>query len=135
MIKKQLKSGREVSLEVLSRFNPKKNYASDVLEKYLHQTDERQRATDIVFGVVRNRQAIDNVISKCADCVIERIEKRLLNIVRVGVYELVYCPKSAEYSVVNDACEIAKKKGGKKKGGFCKRGASWHFAKYKESAN
>ena len=118
MINKQSKSGREVALDVLSRFNPKKNYAGDILEKHLHKTDEKQRATDIVFGVVRNQTAIDNVVYKCADCVIERIEKRLLNIVRIGVYELVYCPKSAEYSVVNDACEIVRKKGGKKKVGF-----------------
>jgi len=101
-------SARTIAIEVLNKFDPKRNYAGPILDKLLHKTDQRQRATDLVFGTVRNRLAIDTVIIKLSRCSVERIPAKLLNILRVGVYELIYSPETAEYSIVNEAAENAK---------------------------
>jgi 16S rRNA (cytosine967-C5)-methyltransferase len=42
----------------------------------------------------------------------------LLNIIRIGTYELIYSPATPEYSIVNEAVENAKALGGKKQTGF-----------------
>jgi len=111
-------TARIIAVEVLNKFDPKHNYAGPILDKLLHKTDQRQRATDLVFGTVRNRLAIDTVIAKLARCPVERIPAKLLNILRVGAYELIYSPETGEYSIVNEAAENAKAVAGRKQIGF-----------------
>jgi len=102
------KSARAIAIEVLNQCDPKRDYAGTILNKLLCETDQRQRATDLVFGSIRNRQAIDTVIAAFSSRDIERIPDKLLNIIRIGVYELIYVPETKEYSIVNEAVENAK---------------------------
>ena len=109
---------RTIAAIVLNRFDPKYDYAGPILNEMLHQTDEKQRATDLVFGSIRNRSAIDMVIARLADCPTDRIQSTVLNIIRIGAYELIYSPQTPEYSIVNEAVENAKKVAGEKRAGF-----------------
>ena len=115
-----MKSARTIATTVLNKFDadPKQDYAGPILNKLLRQTGEKQRATDLVFGNIRNRSAIDMVIAKLADCPTERIPANLLNIIRIGAYELIYSPATAEYAIVNEAVENTKAIVGKKQTGF-----------------
>ena len=45
--------------------------------------------------------ALDMVITKSADLTKDRISKKLLNILRIGAYELIYASQTAEYARVN----------------------------------
>lgn len=112
------KSARAVAIQVLNRCDPKKNYAGPVLGKLLHKTDQKQRATDLVFGTLRNRRAVDMVIAKFSGRPVQRIPEALLNIIRIGTYELVYSPFVEEYAIVNEAVENAKAFAGRKQAGF-----------------
>ena len=109
---------RTVAMTVLNRFDPIRDYAGAVLDEFIGQTEEKQRASDLVFGTIRNRPAIDMIISRLSDCPIERMPAKLLNIIRIGAYELIYCPRTGEYAIVNEAVEIAKAWAGKKQFGF-----------------
>jgi len=99
MADKKVKSARAVAVQVLNRCDPEKNYAGPILGRLLHRTEQRQRATDLVFGT-------------------QRISPHLLNIIRVGVYELVYAPATEEYAIVNEAIEHTKAVAGSKQAGF-----------------
>ena len=112
------KSARAVAVQVLNRCDPEKNYAGPALEKLLEKTEQRQRATDLVFGTLRNRRAIDMVIVTFSGRPVQRISPHLLNIIRVGVYEFVYSPATEEYAIVNEAVERTKAVTGKKQAGF-----------------
>ena len=114
----KLKSARAVAIEVLNRCDPRKSYAGTMLERLLPETSRPQQATDLVFGTLRNRRAIDTVIGIFSDRPAGRIQGRLLNIIRVGVYELVYCPSTEAYAIVNEAAENAKAVMGQKQTGF-----------------
>ena len=114
----KLKSARAVAIEVLNRCDPKSNYAGTILDRVLHETSQRQRATDLVFGTLRNRRAIDLVVSTFSGRPIERIQSRLLNIIRVGVYELLYSPATEVYAIVNEAAESTKAVAGSRQTGF-----------------
>jgi len=118
MADKRVKSARAVAVQVLNRCDPEKNYAGPVLDKLLHRTEQRQRATDLVFGTLRNRRAIDTVIATFSGRPVQRISPHLLNIIRVGVYELVYAPATEEYAIVNEAVEYANAVTGRKQAGF-----------------
>jgi 16S rRNA (cytosine967-C5)-methyltransferase len=112
------KSARTVAAITLNRFDPKYDNAKPILNEMLRQTAEKQRATDLVYGSIRNRSAIDMVIVALADCPIDRIQSTVLNIIRIGAYELIYCPQAPEYSIVNEAVEYAKTVAGEKRAGF-----------------
>ena len=118
MADKKIKSARAVAVQVLNRCDPEKNYAGPILGRLLHRTEQGQRATDLVFGTMRNRRAIDTVIATFSGRPVQRISPHLLNIIRVGVYELVYAPATEEYAIVNEAIEHTKAVAGSKQAGF-----------------
>jgi 16S rRNA (cytosine967-C5)-methyltransferase len=109
---------RQVAGALLNRFNPKNQNLKEILPKYLIATDERNILMDVVLGVIRNRELIDTIIENAANVRIERIQKKLLNIIRIGVFELVFTPDRADYAIVDAAVESAKKMGGEKAGAF-----------------
>ncbi len=111
-------SARSIAIKVLNRFDPQKDFAAQILDKLLAQTEQRQRATDIVYGLIRNLSAIDMVITKLAGCPISRIPKKICNITRLGAYELIYSPQTPEYAIINEAVENAKAIAAKKQAGF-----------------
>jgi len=118
MADQKLKSARAIAVEVLNRCDPKRNYAGPILEKLLNKTGQRQRATDLVFGTLRNRLAIDTVIATFSGRPVGRIQPDLLNIIRIGTYELVYRPTTEQYAIVNEAVGNAKAFAGEKQAGF-----------------
>ncbi|MCP4609481.1 MAG: methyltransferase domain-containing protein [Planctomycetes bacterium] len=118
MAGKKPKSARIIAVETLNRCDPQRSYASTVLNKLLNKTDQKQRATDLVLGSIRNRYAIDTVIAAFSGRLVERIPDKLLNIIRVGACELVYSPATAQHSIVNDAVNNARALIGKKQAGF-----------------
>jgi 16S rRNA (cytosine967-C5)-methyltransferase len=118
MTERKIKSARDIAVSVLNQFDSADGYVGPILNKLLAHTEQRQQATDIVFGCLRNRNAIDNVITKLADCPVERVPPKVLNIIRVGAYELIYSPATADYAIVNEAVENAKIIAGKKQTAF-----------------
>ena len=112
------KSARTIAIKVLNQCDPKRNYAGPILNELLHETEQKQRATDLVFGTIRNRLAIDTVITAFSGRPVERIPGKLLNIIRIGTYELIYSPATGQHAIVNEAVENAKILSGKKQVGF-----------------
>jgi 16S rRNA (cytosine967-C5)-methyltransferase len=112
------KSARTIAVETLNRCDPQRSYASTVLNRLLSETDQKPRATDLVLGTIRNSHAIDTVIAAFSGRPIGRIQDKLLNIIRVGAYELIYSPDTAQHAIVNDAVENARALIGKKQAGF-----------------
>jgi 16S rRNA (cytosine967-C5)-methyltransferase len=111
-------TARLIAAKVLTQFEPKRDYVSAILNKLLDDTEQRQRATDLVLGTLRNLTAIDTVINAFSGCPVKRIQKKLLNIIRIGCYEIIYTPSAAEHSIVNEAAQNAKVIAGQKQVGF-----------------
>jgi 16S rRNA (cytosine967-C5)-methyltransferase len=111
-------TARSVAASVLTRADPKKGDVVETLADFLKRTKEPQRATDIVFGVLKNNCLIDNLVEKVSAVPVWRISGKILSILRVGIYELVYCPQTAEYAIVDKAVDYSKRVAGAKQAGF-----------------
>ncbi len=110
------KTARGIAAETLREAQLHQEFAGEILNRH-PQLTERQRATDIVFGVLRNQRVIDLVIEKFSAS-IKRIPGRILDVLRVAVFELVYCPQTPEYAIVNEAVEYARHAANAKQAGF-----------------
>ncbi len=81
--------------------------------------DETTFATGIIQGFVDKRADIDGTIAKFApDWPIEKITMIDRNILRIGVYELLYNLEIPSKVAINEAIELAKSFGGDSSGRF-----------------
>jgi hypothetical protein len=48
----QKQSARKIAAQVLAAFNPARNQAGDILDKFLPQTSDRHKATDLVCAAL-----------------------------------------------------------------------------------
>jgi 16S rRNA (cytosine967-C5)-methyltransferase len=115
---KRKSTARFIAVKALDSFELVSEFAETALSKLLPATAERQKATDLVYGTIRNRTSIDRVITVLSDRSIERIPEKILNIIRIASYELIYCTRSPVYAIVNEAVENAKVFSGKKVSSF-----------------
>jgi 16S rRNA (cytosine967-C5)-methyltransferase len=117
-MEKPVFSARKTAWKVLNQCNIMRHDTTEILNGYLPRTDRGAQATDIVFGVIRNQGTLDAVIGRCADVEPKKVKPNLWNLLRIGAYELVYAPKTADYGILNEAVELARKSGTKKTAGF-----------------
>ena len=114
----KMTSSRAVAVEVLTRYTSGRGDISDILNKTRIPAQQRGKTTEISFGVVRNLALIDLLTESIANVKTERTDTHLRNILRAGIYEIVYCPDVADYAIVNEAVEMGRERGGKKGAGF-----------------
>ncbi|MCE9586581.1 transcription antitermination factor NusB [Candidatus Uhrbacteria bacterium] len=81
--------------------------------------DETEFATGIVDGVIKNQDAIDATITKFApDWPLAKITTVDRNVLRIGVYELLFNHDIPSKVAINEAIELAKTFGGESSGKF-----------------
>lgn len=105
-------------------FNEKGNKDLDaVVEKNIKEFapdfDDEGFSQQIVKGVVDNLPKIDEYIAKYApDWPIDQITIVDRNVLRIGIYELIFNKEIPEKVAINEAIEIAKAYGGEASGKF-----------------
>jgi 16S rRNA (cytosine967-C5)-methyltransferase len=111
-------TGRRVAAEVLNQVDPGRQFVHSALDRNLDRTEQRQRCMDLVLGVIRNRFAIDAVLSRFGQKPVERISRPLAGIIRVAVFEMIYCPLTPLHAIVNEAVEVTRDLAGPRQIGF-----------------
>jgi 16S rRNA (cytosine967-C5)-methyltransferase len=111
-------TARQVAVEALTRFDRDGADLQQHLHDFLNRTDQRAQATDLVYGVARNRTLLDHILLQFGDVDPRRVPGRLMNLLRVGAYEWIYAPQTAEYAIVDEAARLAGLGGGRKQVGF-----------------
>ncbi|MFA5127831.1 MAG: transcription antitermination factor NusB [Patescibacteria group bacterium] len=80
---------------------------------------EKEFTVELINGVIANMKKIDKVISEYApDWPIEQITVVDRNVLRLGVYELVFAKNVPPKVAINEAIELAKGFGGPSSGKF-----------------
>jgi N utilization substance protein B len=79
----------------------------------------RDFSVELIRGVLAHRAAIDEQIKKyVANYELDRIAAVDRNILRVGIYEMLFCRDVPPIVSINEAIEIAKRFGGEESGRF-----------------
>lgn len=114
---------RELALQVLYEMEMKSAEPKSVFDlfwKHEESTKEvKQFTTDIVEGVYRNRKEIDHIIERhSTHWKLSRMAVVDRNILRVGVYELLYDHDVPTNVILNEAIELGKGFGTEDSGSF-----------------
>ena len=75
-------------------------------------------ATELVYSTVRRRLTLDWLIRKFSGVDIRRIDPPLLNVLRLGVLQLLYIDSVPSYAAVDESVRLARGFLGKKAAGF-----------------
>jgi 16S rRNA (cytosine967-C5)-methyltransferase len=116
------KSVRQLASEILFKVDTRKAYADILLDQALRTAGlgERDRAllTELTYGTLRWRGAIDARLSRSLRRPLAEIDGPTRNLLRLTCYQLLYLDRIPPYAAVNEAVELSKAFGGRKAAGF-----------------
>ncbi|MEX1010447.1 MAG: 16S rRNA (cytosine(967)-C(5))-methyltransferase RsmB [Balneolaceae bacterium] len=107
-------TARSVSVEILIHFD-EENHLDYGPANELESRD-RARTRDYVQSILRKRSYLDFLIGRFSNISMEEMKPPLKNILRLGLFEMVFMERSPDYAAINEAVEIAKKTLGSKSG-------------------
>ncbi len=104
---------RELILEILIRVEKHSAYLNILIKHYLNQysikSEDKALVQEITYGVTRFRKKLDWIINQFLNSQSKKIPLVIHNILRIGVYQIVYLDKIPNYAIVNESVELAKK--------------------------
>jgi 16S rRNA (cytosine967-C5)-methyltransferase len=112
------KTPRGICLEILNRAGegdrPLDALLSDSFKRYRHLTPiDRAFLTELTYGTFRWRGKLDWVVRQFSKIPLERVEFEILNVLRIGLYQILFLSRTPTSAAVNEAAELGKKFRGK----------------------
>ncbi len=118
----KLDHARETALKILFEINEKGAYSNIELNKQLTggEFSELDRAfvTELVYGVVKWKLTLDRLIAANSNIRMSKLSPWILNILRLGAYQLIYMTKVPASAACNESVKLAGRYGHKASAGF-----------------
>lgn len=103
---------REAALLTLYACDRQGAWSDLALNKQIHaaalDTRDAAFATKLCFGVLQNRMLCDFYLQKFSSIPLERMENKVLNTLRLAVYQMAFLTKVPPSAAVNEAVELAR---------------------------
>lgn len=117
------KSPRAICLDILDRVKGADAHPdrllTDSFKRYRYLTSlDRAFLTELAYGVIRWRGRLDWVVRHFSKIPFEKIEPGTINILRLGLYQILYLSRTPSSAAVNESVELAKRIRGKGGAGF-----------------
>ena len=106
-------SAREAALLRLTAMDRQKAWSNGHLQKAIRDAGLDRRdaalATRLCFGVLQNRLLLDFYLQQCASMKLEKMESKVRNGLRIGLYQMLFLDKIPASAAVSEAVELTKK--------------------------
>ncbi|HAA24751.1 MAG TPA: 16S rRNA (cytosine(967)-C(5))-methyltransferase RsmB [Ruminiclostridium sp.] len=103
---------RDTALKALIEIETKKAYSNLVLKKLLRSKslDARDRAfvSELVYGTVSRKLTLDWIISQFSKTKLKKISLRVLSILRLGAYQIMFLDRVPDSAACDTSVELAK---------------------------
>jgi len=108
-------NGRELAIQILYRIENGEGYSNIEIDKEFHQNEindlEKSLATELVYGVLTWKITLDEIIKRYSKIRLKKISPWILNILRIGIYQIVFLDRIPTSAAVNESVKLAKKYG------------------------
>ena len=108
---------RELALKILYKIDKEQAYSNIVLNEEIKQNRKNLTEKDIgliseiVYGVTTWRLTLDEIIKKHSKIKLKKISPWILNILRMGVYQIIFLDKIPKSAAVNESVNLSKRYG------------------------
>lgn len=112
-----LDKAREIALKTLYRIDKEKLYSNIVLNEEIKNNRQKLNEKDIgliseiVYGTITWKLTIDEIIKKHSKIKLKKISPWILNVLRMGVYQIIFLDKIPKSAAVNESVNLAKRYG------------------------
>ncbi|MDY6791290.1 MAG: 16S rRNA (cytosine(967)-C(5))-methyltransferase RsmB [Thermodesulfobacteriota bacterium] len=111
--KKNLPDARKTALYILNDLDHGNKTLDSILQAFSDRMDllskkDRSLLNALVYGVIRWRGRLDHIIDCLSNIPIARIEPKALNIIRMGLFQIIYLSRIPVSAAVNTSVELAK---------------------------
>lgn len=101
-------SARQVSIQILAKFD-ETGYL-DISALDILDGRDRNQANEYVQGILRRRSYLDFLIAEFSSVPLEELELFFKNVLRLGIYDLLFMDGTPDHAAINEPVEIAKNK-------------------------
>lgn len=115
---------RQMALKILYKIDKEGAYSNIVLSEMLNQNRNELNEKDIglisqiVYGVTTWKLTLDEIIKKYSSIKLKKISPFILNILRMGIYQIIFLDKIPKSAAVNESVNLSKRYGHKGSSGF-----------------
>lgn len=113
---------REAAFLSLERCRSGEKFANleldSAIKKYGLEGTDRGFFTILVYGVIERRITLDHMIAAFSSIPICKLESRVLTLMRLGAYQIMFLSRTPDSAAVNESVELAKKYTNKGTAGF-----------------
>lgn len=106
-----MKSSRELILEILLDIDQNKAYSNLSIQKHLDLEEnfkDENFVRELVYGVIENQIYLDYIIRKNSKVRLKKIHPNVLNLLRMGIYQLLFMDKVPDRASIYETVELAK---------------------------
>lgn len=115
-------NARHCAVKALIRLHRENSYSNILWEERLAQAGlppmDQALATRLFYGVIERRLTLDYLLSRCCSMKLKRLHPYVLDILRVGAYQLLYMEKIPASAAVNEAVKLTRRLGQHKAAGL-----------------
>ena len=114
---------RNTALEVLITLDRKRQTLDGILDEFTPRTrglSRRDRAlfNALIYGVLRWRGRLDYIVAHFSNTPLKKIEPAVLNILRLGLFQIIYLDRIPDSAAVNTSVELTRHIGASRAAGF-----------------
>ena len=118
-----INKAREIALKALYKIEKEDAYSNIVLNQVLKENkniDERDIGliSELVYGTITWKLTLDEIIKKYSNIRLKKISIWILNILRMGIYQIIFLDKIPKSAAVNESVNLAKRYGHKSSSNF-----------------
>lgn len=101
---------RKLAVEILTKIEDENSNSTKLLNEYSKNLKDKDNKflREIVYGTLENRIYIDYIIKKLCKLRIKKFDKKILNILRISIYQLLFLNKVPDFAVLNEAVDLTK---------------------------
>jgi 16S rRNA (cytosine967-C5)-methyltransferase len=104
-------TARTAALDILGAARERQGFVGDLLDGALADSPlsppDRRFLTQLAFGVSRRHETLDALVAPCVQRPLANVEPVLLDILRLGAYQLVFLTQVPARAAVHESVELA----------------------------
>lgn len=110
----EMKTPRHLSVEILNRVEEHGAFAEPLMDATLSRNQtlpiyDKRLITQIVYGTLRMRGRLDWIIDQFYKGTFISMDLCIKNILRTGIYQMLFTERIPDFAIVDEAVEITKK--------------------------